>query len=146
MAALVNGTTPVFEAAPAKRRATPKRQPESAIGEGNREWATTRGGVLRKNPRGLAGYLPPGMPVGLKFPLILDEIGYLPIVIQPHMVGLTVAVLLVIEDKTKRGVVEDHQQQAIDVLRDAGAIAGVARSIDDCEEIYQRWMLRRAGT
>ncbi len=126
----------------AKPRATPKRQPEAAIGEANREWASLKGGVLRKNPRGLAGYLPPGMPVGLAFPLILDEIGYLPVVITPDMIGRKVAVLLVVEDKTKTGVVEDHQQEAIDVLREAGAIVGVSRSVEDSERLLAEWRAR----
>lgn len=139
------GATPVMEAPKARTRSTPKRQPEAAIGTANREWATTRGGLLRKNPRGLAGYLPPGMPVGLAFPLILDEVGYMPVVITQGMVGLKVAVLMSIEDKTARGVVAEHQQAAIDALRDAGAIAGVARSIEDCEEILLRWRVRARG-
>lgn len=132
----------VMEAPKAKPRTTPKRQPEAAIGEANREWASLKGGVLRKNPRGLAGYLPPGMPVGLAFPLILDEIGYLPVTVTTEMVGRRFAVLMVIEDKTKTGVVEEHQQEAIDVLREAGAIVGVSRSVEDSERLLAEWINR----
>ncbi len=126
--------------APAKRaRAAPKRQPEAAIGEANRAWASLRGGVLRKNPRGTAGYMPPGMPVGLTYPLILDEIGYVSLVITPQMVGRRVAVFMAIEDKTKTGVASDEQKDAIKDLLAAGAIAGVSRSVEDSEAILARW-------
>ncbi len=137
MLAFMAGETQM-EAAPPKR-ATPKRQPEAAIGEANREWASMRGGVLRKNPRGTAGYMPPGMPVGLTYPLILDEIGYVSMVISPQMVGRRVAILMAIEDKTKTGVVSDEQKDAIKDLAAAGAIAGVSRSVEDSEAILARW-------
>jgi hypothetical protein len=115
-------------------------QAESLVGKANREWAKLRGGVLRRNRRGMAD-LPGGgkMPLGLSEPLILDEIGYLTITVTPDMVGRKVAVLMVIEDKTDTGVVADHQQRCIEELRDAGAIAGVSRGPQDCEEILKGW-------
>lgn len=146
MTQMATGVPAVIEEQPPKvKRTTPKRQPESHVGKANREWAATKGGVLRKNPRGLAGYLPPGMPVGLGFPLILDEVGYLPVTISPSMVGRTVAIACFIEDKTRTGVVAEHQQAAIDALRDAGAIAGVSRGVEDSEDIYQRWLRKQEG-
>jgi hypothetical protein len=116
-------------------------QKESLVGKANRQWAALKGGVLRRNRRGMVD-MPGGgkLPIGLSEPLILDEIGYLPVLITEAMVGRSLPVLLHIEDKTDTGVIAEHQQACIDQLRDAGAIVGVARNVQDCEDIVHRWM------
>jgi hypothetical protein len=121
-------------------RKKPKKQAESAVSEGNRLWARSKGGRLVRNRRGMAT-LPGGgrMPIGLAEPFIQDDVGYLPILITAEMLGRTLPVLCLIEAKTDSGVVEEHQQRCIEEMRAVGAIAGVARNLDDCELILQRW-------
>ncbi len=116
------------------------KQAETAVGEANREWARLRGGLLRRNRRGMVD-LPSGgkMPIGLSEPLILDEIGYLTITVTPELLGRRIAVLLVIEDKTDTGVLAPHQERCIQELREAGAIAGVSTGPEDSERVLQAW-------
>lgn len=128
---------------PSKRSGPRGKQPESLVGKANRQWAALRGGVLRRNRRGMVDLASGAkMPIGLAEPLILDEIGYLTITVTPEMLGRRIAVLLVIEDKTDTGVLGEHQRKCIEELRDAGAIAGVSTGPEDSERILQAW---RAG-
>lgn len=64
-----------------------------------------------------------------------DLIGWRTVVITPDMVGRRVAVFTSIEVKTPAGRVRPEQQAWLGVVRGAGGIAGVARSIDDALQI-----------
>jgi hypothetical protein len=130
--------------APKPKRATPKRQPESASVDAVKEWARLRGGVLYKNPRGVAGYMPPGMPVGLGPNGFPDCCGYLPITITPSMIGTTLPVATFIEVKRvklkgKQLEADDHQQEQINIIAAANGITGTARTAEDCERIWEAW-------
>jgi hypothetical protein len=127
-------------------RKKPKKQAESAVSEANREWVKYKGGVLRRNRRGMMT-LPGGgkLPFGLSAPFIQDDVGYLPVLITPAMVGKVLPVFTVAEAKTYTGVVEPHQQAAIDELRDANCIAGVSRSADDMELLLANWLKKMEG-
>lgn len=67
-----------------------------------------------------------GTPAGFS-----DGIGWHSVVITPEMVGQKVAIFTAIEAKTPTGRVSKEQQNFIDVVDEAGGIAGVARSAED---------------
>ena len=64
-----------------------------------------------------------------------DLIGYRTITITPDMVGQQVAVFASIEVKTPTGRIRPEQQQWLDAVQAAGGIAGVARSVEDAEQL-----------
>ena len=116
------------------------RQPESKVGEANRETARLLGGVLYRNRRGMLPLPGGGMiPVGLGPNGFPDECGYLTIKVTPDMVGRRIAVAWFVEDKTDSGVIAPHQLALIEELRDAGAITGVSRGPDELRAMVQRW-------
>jgi hypothetical protein len=63
-----------------------------------------------------------------------DLIGWRTVTITPDMVGQNLAVFTAIEVKDK-GRPTPEQQRFIEVVRDAGGIAGIARSVDDAKAI-----------
>lgn len=64
-----------------------------------------------------------------------DLIGYRRVTVTPEMVGQDVAVFTAVEVKTARGRVRPEQQRFIDHIRNAGGIAGIARSVDEARGI-----------
>ena len=64
-----------------------------------------------------------------------DLIGYRKVTVTPEMVGQDVAVFAAVEVKTARGRVKAEQQRFIDHIRNAGGIAGIARSVDEARGI-----------
>ena len=60
-----------------------------------------------------------------------DLIGWRTIVVTPEMVGRRIAVFTSIEVKTPTGRVRPEQQAWLGVVRGAGGIAGIARSVTD---------------
>jgi len=66
-----------------------------------------------------------------------DLIGATTITITPEMVGRKIAIFTAIEVKSDTGKPSREQQTFIDVLRDRGARAGVARSVDDAMGIIR---------
>jgi hypothetical protein len=64
-----------------------------------------------------------------------DLIGWRTITITPEMVGQQVAVFTSIEVKTATGRVRPEQQQWLDAVTAAGGIAGVARSVEDAQQL-----------
>jgi hypothetical protein len=64
-----------------------------------------------------------------------DLIGWTTREITPDMVGKKVAVFTAIEVKTASGATRPEQSNFIDRVREAGGIAGVARSPEDAREI-----------
>ncbi len=75
-----------------------------------------------------------GLPAGFS-----DLFGITPVVITPEMVGRTVGVFTAIEVKTGKGRVSKEQDRFLQVIRDKGGIAGVARSVDDVTGIVAAW-------
>ena len=66
-----------------------------------------------------------------------DLIGLRTVTITPEMVGQRVAVFTSIEVKTSTGRATPEQQNWLHMVRRAGGIAGVARSVRDAEEILR---------
>ena len=64
-----------------------------------------------------------------------DLIGFTSVEITPEMVGQRLAVFTAVEVKTPRGRITDAQQKFIDLVNEAGGRAGVARSVEDVENI-----------
>lgn len=64
-----------------------------------------------------------------------DLIGWRTVTITPDMVGLRVAVFTSIEVKTTTGRLTPAQHNWLGVVRGAGGIAGVARSVPDALRI-----------
>ena len=54
------------------------------------------------------------------------------------MVGQQVAVFASIEVKTPTGRVRPEQQQWLDAVQAAGGVAGIARSVEDAQQILLR--------
>ncbi len=66
-----------------------------------------------------------------------DLIGWRTVTIGPEHVGMRLAVFTSIEVKTPTGRVRPEQQAWLGAVRGAGGIAGVARSVQDSEEILR---------
>lgn len=64
-----------------------------------------------------------------------DLIGWRTITITPDMVGRQVAVFTSIEVKTPTGRIRPDQQAWLDTVQAAGGIAGIARSVQDSEDL-----------
>ena len=75
------------------------------------------------------------MQFGVGSPGGSDLIGYRKVTITPEMVGMEVPVFAAIEVKTARGRATEHQKAFIEHIRNAGGIAGIARSVDDAQNI-----------
>lgn len=67
-----------------------------------------------------------GLPVG--FP---DLFGYKSLIITPEMIGKKIAQFAFIEVKTPKGKLNNAQKEMHKQLIDAGAVGGVARSVED---------------
>lgn len=64
-----------------------------------------------------------------------DLIGWRTITITPDMVGQRIAVFTSIEVKTPTGRIRPDQQAWLDTVQAAGGIAGIARSVQDSEDL-----------
>jgi hypothetical protein len=64
-----------------------------------------------------------------------DLIGYRRVRVTEEMVGQEIAQFAAVEVKTPRGRVKAEQQQFIDHVLSAGGVAGVARSVDEAQNI-----------
>ena len=80
------------------------------------------GDVLIKNPR----YVQFGLAVGSS-----DLIGMKTTIITAEMIGMPMAQFLAIEVKAKSGRVTDEQKAFIAMCQERGALAGIARTVDD---------------
>ena len=68
-----------------------------------------------------------------------DMIGFQTVTVTPEMVGQRIAIFVGVEAKRERGgVVNERQARVLERLRQAGARAGVARSVDDLQRILRR--------
>jgi len=66
-----------------------------------------------------------------------DLIGWRTITITPDMVGQQLAVFTSIEVKTPTGRIRPEQQAWLTAVQTAGGIAGIARSVQDSDEILR---------
>ena len=66
-----------------------------------------------------------------------DLIGWRTVTVTPDMVGQQVAVFTSIEVKTPTGRLRPDQQAWLSVVRDAGGICGIARSVNDAHAIVK---------
>jgi hypothetical protein len=64
-----------------------------------------------------------------------DLIGWRTVTVTPDMVGTRLAIFTSIEVKTPTGRVRPEQQAWLGVVRGAGGIAGIARSVPDALQI-----------
>lgn len=81
-----------------------------------------------------------------------DNIGWTPVLITPEMVGKVIPVFTAFEDKTpkfkikeqyREGSREAAQLKFINIVKQAGGIAGFTRSSDDVDQIlkeYVEWL------
>ena len=67
-----------------------------------------------------------------------DLLGWRTVEVTPEMVGQQVAVFTSIEVKTPTGRLRPEQEQWMKVVRAAGGIAGVARSVEDAEALVRQ--------
>lgn len=75
------------------------------------------------------------MTFGVGSPGGSDLIGYRKVTVTPEMVGQEIAQFAAVEVKTARGRVRPEQQRFIEHVRGAGGVAGIARSVEDAEEL-----------
>ena len=75
------------------------------------------------------------MQFGVGSPGGSDLIGYRRVRVTPEMVGQEIAVFAAIEVKSARGRVRSEQQQFIEHIRNAGGIAGIARSVVEAQSL-----------
>ena len=66
-----------------------------------------------------------------------DLIGYRTVVVTPDMVGQRLAVFAAVEVKAPKGRPTPEQAAFLEHIRDAGGIAGIARSVDDAESLLK---------
>lgn len=64
-----------------------------------------------------------------------DLIGLRTVTITPEMVGREVALFIGIECKTDKGRISEEQESFLRMLEQRGALAGIARSVDDAKRI-----------
>ena len=67
-----------------------------------------------------------------------DLLGWRTVEVTPEMVGQQLAVFTSIEVKTRTGKLRPEQEQWLKVVRAAGGIAGVARSVEDAEALVRQ--------
>ena len=64
-----------------------------------------------------------------------DLIGSRRVTVTPEMVGTEIAVFAAVEVKAAKGRATEQQKAFIEHIRNAGGIAGVARSVDEAKSI-----------
>lgn len=99
-------------------------------------WLGTRlqsrpGTVLLSDPRPLHAGLVKGSS---------DLIGWKTITVTPEMVGRKLAIFAAVEVKTERGRITVDQLNFIEQVRNAGGIAGIARSPEDARNLLETYL------
>lgn len=78
-----------------------------------------------------------------------DNIGWTPVLVTPEMVGKTIAVFTAFEDKTPKFKIRDSYREGsreaaqlkfINIVKQAGGIAGFTRSAADVDEILEEFV------
>ena len=75
------------------------------------------------------------MQFGVGSPGGSDLIGYRRVRVTEEMVGQEIAQFAAVEVKTPKGRVKAEQQQFINHVLSAGGVAGIARSVDEAQNI-----------
>ena len=101
----------------------------SGMGWTGRKAIHTPKGLYIKDPRPFHG-MPKGHP---------DLAGWTTVKITPEMVGRSVAIYTAIECKTPNTAVTKQQKQFISVVKQAGGIAGLAKSTDEFQNLLDEW-------
>lgn len=128
---------------PTARKQKPRAEREAGVTDAIKEWRKTRPDVRlwRQNVGEFqlrdGTFFRAGLCRGSS-----DFVGLHTVTITPSMVGRTVGVFFALELKKPGELPEDHQQEWLDEIRDAGAIAGVATSVEDAEAVLARWLQR----
>lgn len=91
-----------------------------------RLWRNNTGKIIGQDGRMVTFGLCPGS---------ADLIGYRSITITPEMVGQTVAVFAAIEVKAPQGRPTAEQTAFLQHVREAGGVAGIARSVGEAERL-----------
>lgn len=126
---------------PTARKQKPRAEREAGANDALKAWRQYRPDVrLWRNNVGAwplpgGGWLRYGLCTGSA-----DFVGLKTIEITPGMVGKRVAVFLAIESKAPGKDAEAHQETWLDEVREAGAIAGVARNAQEAEDLLARWL------
>lgn len=68
-----------------------------------------------------------------------DLIGWMPHTVTPADVGRTLGIFTGIEVKAADGRVSEDQRKFLHALIGAGAVAGIARSVGDLDDIVGQW-------
>lgn len=137
--ALANGATPTFEPPPPPRKKTPRANREAGANDALKEWRLLKADV--RLWRNNVGFYKDGARA-IRYGLCngsADFIGLQSMLVTPVMVGKRIAVFLAIESKAPNKDAADHQQTWLEEVRDAGAIAGVARNAEEAEALLARW-------
>lgn len=95
--------------------------------QGNQTQRMKDGSLLIKDPRPFLGHSP-----GFS-----DLVGVTETVITQDMVGKTIGVATFIEVKTADGRIREDQKTFLAAMKKRGAIAGIARSVSDFEELVK---------
>lgn len=64
-----------------------------------------------------------------------DLVGLKSVYVSPDMIGRRIAILAGLEVKSDTGRIRPEQQRFLDMLNDFGAIAGIARSVEDAKRV-----------
>ena len=75
------------------------------------------------------------MQFGVGSPGGSDLIGYRRVRVTEEMVGQEIAQFAAVEVKTPSGRVKDEQKRFVDHIVSAGGVAGIARSVDEAQNI-----------
>lgn len=106
-----------------------QQQIRLALGHGPvRLWRNNTGTLRDERGRPVSFGLCPGS---------ADLIGYRSITITPDMVGRQLAVFAAVEVKAPTGRLTPGQAAFLEHITAAGGLAGVARSVQDAEELLQ---------
>lgn len=68
-----------------------------------------------------------------------DKVGFHKVKITEEMIGMELPVFLNLEIKDEKGKVSELQQKRIDFVLSNGGLAGVARNVEEAEEIVYRY-------
>lgn len=126
---------------PAKPRVKrPRAMREAGAADAIKEWRLLRGDVrLWRNNVGFYRVGNRAIRYGL-CPGSADFIGLRSVVVSPAMVGKRVAIFFAVETKAPGLDADAHQDSWLTEVRDAGAIAGVARNAEEAEQLMARHM------
>ena len=93
-------------------------------------WA---GRIVERTPYSIT--LAPYYHVELSVPGMSDLVGWHAVTITPEMVGRRVAMYFACEVKSRRGKASGQQLRFIEAVRNAGGLAGIARTIPEARAL-----------